>query len=343
MHSCAEQFFKVKAPPCPTLDELLGFYELTWLSEGYTSPEEEARYKEYGREILKKFWEIHSPSFKLPIALERQFFLDVDGVKVMGYIDRVDKLDSGGLSIVDYKTNQELFTADYLDNNMQLTIYQMAAEQLWRLPVEQLTLYHLRTNTPLTVGPRPRDRTDALRGLVLDVAGKIQRLEFPATENTYCPCDFPQHCPYYKHQYLTQSAPKETQGMLPGMAAADAVDRYAALQAQIKELEEKLAAVKQTIIAYCKEQRVNRVFGKGNQATYRLVEKTGFEEADVRGVLEPRGLWNKVLSFDAALLKELLADKDIPEDTKKQITALKKVVSAYPQLYLKQNAAEEQE
>jgi len=154
MHSCVERFFKVSTPPPPSLEELLQFYEQNWLSQAYESPEEEARYKDYGRDILTKFWEIHSADFRMPVSLERSFYLDIEGIKLRGFIDRVDKLDSGGLSVIDYKTNKELFTADYLADDLQLTIYQMAAEQTWQLPVERLTLYPLRSNTACSCPPR---------------------------------------------------------------------------------------------------------------------------------------------------------------------------------------------
>ena len=118
LHTCAEYFFKVKVPPPPSLEELVQFYEKSWLSEGYESAVEEARYKAYGKEVLTKFWEIHSADFRMPFAVERNFYIDIEGVKLMGYIDRVDKLDSGGISIIDYKTNQEPFTTDDLERNL---------------------------------------------------------------------------------------------------------------------------------------------------------------------------------------------------------------------------------
>ena len=55
IHLCAERFFRIKVPPPPTLEELLQFYEQSWLSAGFESAEEEANYKAYGREILGKF------------------------------------------------------------------------------------------------------------------------------------------------------------------------------------------------------------------------------------------------------------------------------------------------
>jgi putative RecB family exonuclease len=230
-----------------------------------------------------------------------------------------------------------------VDNNLQLTMYQMAAEQTWRLPVEKLALYHLRTNTPCPTLPRNPAQIEAVRRLVLDVAGKIQREEFPATENDYCPCDFPQYCPYYRHKYPEAEPGKAKQAMLPGIEAAEAANRYAELQAKIKELETELSTVKQSIVNYCQTQNLNRVFGDSCQITYKTVEKTGYDEADVRRTLEPLGLWSKVLSFDTGLLKQLLADSEIPEGTRQKINSLKKVVSAYPQLWLKHNTPDEEE
>ncbi len=342
MHSCVENFFRVNTPPPPSLEELLDFYEQNWLSQGYESPEEEARYKEYGRDILKQFWEIHSVDFRMPIALERRFSVDIDGIKLIGFIDRVDKLDSGGLSIIDYKTNKDLFTADYLNDDLQLTIYQMAAEQTWQLPVEKLTLYHLRSNTACSCPPRDETRLEQARRLVLEVADDIARGDFPAIENQFCPCDFPEHCPYYRHQYMTAEPQAAQQGLIPGIAAIDAVERYAELQTQIKELQNQLEEAKQTIIKFCQAEDLNRVYGNEHEITYKLTERTGFSEDEVRAILEPEGMWEKVLGFEAARLKQLLADADVPAEIKSALESLRHVTSTYPQLYVK-NRSEEDE
>jgi putative RecB family exonuclease len=341
MHDAVEYFFRVNTPPPPSLAELLEYYEQNWLSQGYESPEEEARYKDYGRDILKRFWEIHSVDFRLPVALERSFYIDVEGIKLRGFIDRVDKLESGGLSIIDYKTNKELFTADYLADDLQLTIYQMAAEQTWQLPVERLTLYHLRSNTPCQCPPRGPAQIEQTRRLILEVADGISRGDFPATEGTYCPCDFPEHCPYYRHQYLTVAPQQPQQEVLPGIAAIDAVGRYAALQAQIKELQAQLEEARQAIIDYCQKEGLNRVFGSEYEVTYKLTERTGFSEEEVKTVLEPEGLWARVLGFDLALVKQLLSDETVPQDIRNKLEKLKRIVSTYPQLWIKKRSGEE--
>ncbi len=257
---------------------MLQFYEQNWRSEGYESAEEETNYKAYGREMLTVFWEIHRRDFRMPLAVEKMFYIDVGDVKLRGFIDRVDKLESGGLSIVDYKTNKELFTTDYLEKDLQLTLSQLAAEQLWQLPVEKLTLYHMRSNTPVSCPSRgPIQLTDA-KHLVLDVADKINRQIFPATENDYCPCDFPEYCPYYRHQYHENAPEVAAAEAQPIAIGSNEVERYASLQAQIKALQEELSALHKEIIDYCEAEDMKRVYGTENEITYQLVDITGYNE-----------------------------------------------------------------
>ena len=332
MHACAERLFKVRVPPPPSLEELLRFYDQNWLSEGYESAEEEANYKAYGREILSKFWEIHSSDFRLPFAVERNFHIDIEGVKLTGYIDRIDKLANGRLSIVDYKTNQEPFTTNDLETNLQLTLYQLAAEQTWHLPVERLTLYHFRSNTPFSCGPRDKAQLDQARHLVLEVAKNIAEGRFPAIENQYCPCDFAEHCPYYRQKIVSE--PKETD-IRQGMAVAEAVEQYVSLQSQIKKLQLKLDEIRQMITDFCQAEGLNRVYGEEHAITFRMVERAGFSEDEVRALLEPNGLWNRALSLDQSKLRQLITDEKVAKDIRSRLEALRQVISTYPQLWVK--------
>jgi putative RecB family exonuclease len=329
MHACAEYFFKVKVPPPPSLEELLQYYDRNWLSAGYESAEEEANYKAYGRELLARFWEIHQPDFRMPIAVEWMFNIDIEGIKLRGFIDRIDKLDSGGLAIVDYKTDRELFTSDYLARNLQLTLYQLAVEQSWFLPVERLTLYHFRSNTPCSCLPRETAQLEEAKKLVLSVAGDIEAGRFPATENQRCPCDFPEHCPYYRHRFASAE-----EAVISGeVAVAEAVGRYVSLQSQIKELQLELDGLKKRLADFCQAENLSRLYGSDYALTYKLVEKSGFNEEEVRALLEPEGLLERVLSLDSARLKELITDETVAQDIRDKLAALKQVISSYPQFW----------
>jgi len=338
MHDCAEYFFKVKVPPPPSLEEMLDFYERRWLSDGYESAEEEAEYKAYGREMLTRFWEIHQPDFRMPIAVEHKFFIDIGNIKLTGRIDRVDKLDSGGLAIIDYKTDKELFTKDYLEKNLQLTLYQLAVEQSWFLPVERLTLYHFRSNTPCSCPPREEAQLEEAKSLVLEVAEGIKEERFPAVESGRCPCDFPEHCPYYKHKFAPERGETD---VLDEAAVGGAVERYVALQKEIKGLELELDELKATIAAFCQAEGINRVYGKEHALTYKMVERAGYSEAEVKALLEPEGLWPRVLGFDQFKLKELIKDEAVARELRQKLAELRQVVSASPQLWVRRLVEEE--
>jgi len=338
LHDCAEYFFKVRVPPPPSLDELLGYYEQRWLSGGYESPAEEARYRDYGREILTEFYRINRANFRVPVAVEKLFYIDIGGIKLRGFIDRVDKLDSGELSIIDYKTDKELFTRESLANNLQLTLYQLAAQEMWQLPVERLTLYHMRSNTPCSCGPRSEAELEEARNLVLEVAGNIGEQRFTAVENQYCPCDFPEHCPYYRHKVIPEI--KETD-ILHGIGIGEAVEQYASLQEQINELKSQLEETKQVVIDFCQAEGLNRVYGREHAITYKLVERMGVSEEDARALLEPEGLWPQVLSFDQSKLKQLITDESAAGEIRHKLEAMMRAISSAPRLWVKKLAEEE--
>ncbi|MFH1650973.1 MAG: PD-(D/E)XK nuclease family protein [Chloroflexota bacterium] len=337
MHHCLEYFYKVSTPPAPPLAKLLEVYDRNWLSAGYTSAEEEEGYRELGREILTRFWETHHKAFRLPLALEKMFYIDIDGVKLRGFIDRADKLDSGGIEIVDYKTSRELYTNDSLANDLQLTIYQLAAEQMWSLPVERLTLYHLRSNTACSCPPRGPAPLAAARQLIREVADNIAGQRFLPRESAFCPCEFPRECPHYRHQYLTE-APETS----AGRDARESVEEYARLHGEIKEREKRLGEIREELIRFCEEGSLNRVFGSEHCIDYSMVERSGFVEDAVRELLEPMGLWARVLRLDPSLIKEMLADEEIPPQVRENLAALRRVLSSYPSLRLKKHPGEEE-
>jgi putative RecB family exonuclease len=336
IHQCAEYFFKVPVPPPPNLERIFQFYEKNWISEGYENPEQEQQYKDYGKKLLSDFWKIHTEGFRMPLAVEHKFSVNINGIILGGKIDRVDKLDNG-VSIVDYKTSQNLFTADQLEQDLQLTFYQLAVEKMWKLPVKKLTLYHLRSNTPCSCEGRKPEKLEEARQIVLKVADGITREVFPATENSLCDyCDFPEQCPYHKHQYAqNEPVQAEAGGILSGKSANEAVEQYVSLQDQKKEIEDQLGELKQKICDYCENNGYKRLYGQSCSLTYKNVERTGFAEDKVKAVLESTGLWPRVLKFDPSLVREMLEAGYLNPDLRHKLETLREVTSSFPMISVK--------
>ncbi len=76
-------------------------------------------------------------------------------------------------------------------------------------------------------------------------------------------------------------------------------------------------------------------FGWEHAITCKVVERTGCDEKKVKAVLEPAGLWDRVLKFDPAMIKALTESSDIPNDVKERLASLVKIVPGNPQLWIK--------
>jgi len=197
LHRCVAYYYRERRRRPPQLADLLRFYEKSWVSAGYRSEDREAQDKALGQAILTRFWELHSADYRPSLATERWFQVDLGGVHFKGFIDRVDISERGGLVVVDYKTSKSAITEAEAEDDLQLTLYQLACQQIWLLPVDKLTIYYLRSNTPVDSTPRGPSRIEETRQTALGVARAISRGEFPPRLNQFCPCDYPEHCPYF--------------------------------------------------------------------------------------------------------------------------------------------------
>ncbi len=77
--------------------------------------------------LVQRLWE-EWPSTSLdPVALEQRLELDLDGITWVGRADRIERLPTGGLRIVDYKTSKSPLTFEKAKNAIQLGFYMLAA------------------------------------------------------------------------------------------------------------------------------------------------------------------------------------------------------------------------
>ncbi|MBI4296949.1 MAG: PD-(D/E)XK nuclease family protein [Chloroflexi bacterium] len=195
LHRCLAFYFQKRRPP--SLTRLLRYYEDAWSSQGYRSSAEEAKDKALGAEILTQFCQSHKSEYYPSLATEHPFWVDLGAIGLRGYIDRVDISEAGGICITDYKSGKDFPSPRDLEADLQLTLYQLAAQSLWLLPLEKLVIYHLRYNMPIECQPRSQERLDEARGLLMRVREAILQRRFPARHHRFCPCDYPERCPHF--------------------------------------------------------------------------------------------------------------------------------------------------
>lgn len=201
VHSALEYFFGEKFFTPPSLEEVLLHYKENWESGGYATKEEEEKYFKEGKHIIKCFYEKHTTPYIKPLAVEYPINFEINGIKIKGYVDRIDKIDDERVEIIDYKTSKNPFTLSGLAKEPQLTMYQMGIEKEMGLRVEKLTYYHLLSQTPFTVPRHDDSVVNLLKERIIEVAKRIENSEFPHKKNRFCPCDFAHLCPLYAHDH----------------------------------------------------------------------------------------------------------------------------------------------
>ncbi|MCI4357962.1 MAG: PD-(D/E)XK nuclease family protein [Thermoplasmata archaeon] len=293
------------------LDDLLALYRRSWISDGYANPEEEERYRVLGSEILRSYYQTLELSPPHPVAIERHLEATWNGLRVHGYVDRIDRTAHGGLEIVDYKTSRELSQDDARESD-QLGIYQVLVERNFTEPVEALTLYHLRFLRPLTVPPRPAKEIGALYERVGTARDGIRSQAFEPTPGRQCSrCDFRAICPEFR------DVPDEERQPL-----ADLVDRFARLREEEQRVDGELRATAEELHAAAQRLGVHRIPGSQGFVRRKPEESWQYPPEGVRALLEETGLSERADPIDPTSVRRLQRDPTVPPEVRQRLAAV---------------------
>jgi len=134
------------------------------------------------------------------LGIEKEFRLKIGDFEILGFIDRVDQVDPETIDIIDYKSNRMLFTRDEVDHSLQMSLYHMAAQQMWPWAKNiRLTFNMLRHGVDM-VTFRDEEQLLAARHYVETLGSMTENAtEFPARLNANCIyCDHRAQCPAYE-------------------------------------------------------------------------------------------------------------------------------------------------
>jgi DNA helicase-2/ATP-dependent DNA helicase PcrA len=168
-------------------------YVAAWARERFCAPEQAPSLQDLGRTYLRRAFD--AGDLSKPLLLEQPFSLRVDGLRLTGRIDRVDRHPDGSYEVIDYKTGSAKRAAD-LQRDLQLGVYALAAREVFRFDPLSLSYYYLETSERVTV-EKPRDRLEEDRQTIINVAEGIRAERFPAKpDRMKCSgCDFRLLCP----------------------------------------------------------------------------------------------------------------------------------------------------
>lgn len=164
-------------------------------------------YIEQGQRQLGEFYDLRNrePQPEV-IATEKSFAFELAGVKVIGRIDRVDRLPGGAIRIIDYKTGSPRDEED-AEKSLQLSIYALASQELWQQTPQSIAFYNLENNQPAAT-TRDDGQLEETKRKIAYVADAIRANEFAPQTGYHCKwCGYRELCPVHEEPlWITEEA-----------------------------------------------------------------------------------------------------------------------------------------
>ncbi len=185
----------------PDRADLARFYDAAWAETTLPADPDAETWRQRAEPMLDLFWAAESARQAETVGEELRFRLqiqlDPDAVIVVGgVIDRIDRLPSGAVELIDYKTGGASRPQE-AEASLQLSIYALACRDALDLGLpERVTLYAVEHGQRSSA-----DRTDAgldtVRADLASRARQIRGSEFsPTPSQRSCGwCDFTALCP----------------------------------------------------------------------------------------------------------------------------------------------------
>jgi DNA helicase-2/ATP-dependent DNA helicase PcrA len=189
-----------RGEPPPTREDLEREFRARWVPTQFGEKAAEESYARRVQTLLDNFWDGEVAGLGEAIVEEQDFELTLeptDGAPftVSGQIDRIDRLPSGKVEVIDYKTGRSSSQKD-VDRSLQLSLYALACRDALELGTpERVTLYFTEEATRRST-TRTDEQLDATRDDVVARVARMRTGDFTATPGDPCRyCDYRAMCP----------------------------------------------------------------------------------------------------------------------------------------------------
>lgn len=201
VHSALRDFFmQMKQSPEVRATDMRELLKKNWLSQGYSSKLHEQQTYTQAETMLMAFGERTLAVRPDTIAIETPFNFWLGKLKVGGRIDRIDKLPDGRIEIIDYKTGKNIPTESKVKEDLQLSLYALAAAEVrdgifGREPEEVLlTLHYLEDDLKIST-TRSKEALLFAKEQILQKTEEITKSTFQCSASILCKnCEYRMIC-----------------------------------------------------------------------------------------------------------------------------------------------------
>lgn len=346
LHKAMEYLYSSLKPPFPPLENVLAFFKNDWESTSYSDKGYSSKLKESegyleGVRIIKAYYAKHVTDTLSPIATEFRTTVDIDGLSVIGIVDRIDYLGDGKVSILDYKTgkkisrepDQLMMYQKLMTGNKELEdIVKARHPEAEKIEFGNMAFYHLPSLDSQVFEPASKEEMDEFWARVLGVAADIKAGKFaPDPGETKCRfCDYKDMCPVWR------LSPADEQGFSaedygqeplrpqdPLEALSSKIDAYGKALAEAKKLEKEITSA-------MKDNGLNRHFGKEFEVSLQKTRNIDFKDKEKTvQTLKSLNLLGKTLVPTLGSIKALLESGSLTPEQHKILSDLAEFTEEY--------------
>ena len=241
------------------------------------------------RRMSELFYDRNVKNYRKPLFIEKKVEFEIEGIEIVGYIDKVDSLKNG-IKIVDYKTGK--VKPEMVERSEQLTIYQLGMEKEG-YDIESLAIYDLRNCHEYISEPRRNAEKRRVINEILSIAEKIENGIFEPRITEWCQrCSFRNICPAFKDE--------QKQNM------QDIVEKYAMLKMESERIKQEINELRRKFIEMVEKENISNFYSNRYVISVKRFNETKLDEEKIKNVLEPLGYWERVLKVDISKLGEVM-------------------------------------
>ncbi len=180
-----------------------------WLSEGYTSQQEEEKKQREALKTLQGFFPVFRENWDTLLYTEHTVNTEFDGIPFTGIVDRIDRLDHEVIRIVDYKSWRPRDEAILRSHRFQVSLYAAALNKEKEFGQSRFVLetYYLRERLRVRTEERTECYMAKSREVLAEVAHRIIKGDFQGQVSSRCfACDYRARCATFRNHRSLEKA-----------------------------------------------------------------------------------------------------------------------------------------
>ncbi|MBL8088298.1 MAG: PD-(D/E)XK nuclease family protein [Chthonomonas sp.] len=147
LHRVLQRFHDSGDSGVQTASQAAAALEEGWIDAGYQTPEQMMEAQGEGKVILESYIENFNAlnPEATPLLIEKMLRYDMGDFVLRGKLDRLDEHPDGLLEIVDYKSGRTEVTADEIEDDLAMSVYQLLVKRNYPNRPVTATIIALRT------------------------------------------------------------------------------------------------------------------------------------------------------------------------------------------------------